>query len=147
MIKFVDEFGSINYCLCTVLVSFTVMYSFLVKIYVYAFLVKKCVAHDVHHLLFKTRFFVLTKFSMPNVSHIDAHRIYDLTLAIVYLFKFIFNLGPRTVRMIPARRYLNPALLPSCCKMHLNYFLAHGPFFSKQYPLDHFAMLIPHEQL
>jgi len=31
MIKFVDESGSINYCLCTVRVSFTVMYSFLVK--------------------------------------------------------------------------------------------------------------------
>jgi len=36
LIKFVDEPGSINYCLCrpTVLVSCTLMYSFVVKRYV-----------------------------------------------------------------------------------------------------------------
>jgi len=34
MIKFVDESGSISYCLCAVLVSCTVMYSVLVKRYV-----------------------------------------------------------------------------------------------------------------
>jgi len=28
--QFIDESGSINYCLCTVFVSFAVMYSFLV---------------------------------------------------------------------------------------------------------------------
>jgi len=43
------------------------------------------------------RFFVLTKFSMPKVSHMDAHRICDLT--VVHLFKRIFNLGPRAVNM------------------------------------------------
>jgi len=41
MIKFDDESGSINYSLCTVLVSCTVMHSFLVKKYVYTLLVKK----------------------------------------------------------------------------------------------------------
>jgi len=39
MIKFVDEFGRIDYCLCSVLVSCKVMYSFVVKRYI--FLLKK----------------------------------------------------------------------------------------------------------
>ena len=46
---------------------------------------------------------------MLNGSHMDAHRIYDLT--VVHLFKCIFNLGPRAVDMLRALRYLNPALL------------------------------------
>jgi len=37
MIKFVDESGSINYCLCTVFVSYTVMYFFLEKTYACTF--------------------------------------------------------------------------------------------------------------
>jgi len=41
MIKFVDVSGNINYCLYAVFVSFTVMYFFLVKRYVYTSLVKK----------------------------------------------------------------------------------------------------------
>jgi len=35
------ESGSINYCLCTILASCTVMYSFMVKRYVYTSLAKK----------------------------------------------------------------------------------------------------------
>jgi len=66
-------------------------------------------AHNVHQLVLRTRFFALTKFSMLNGSHMDAHRIYDLT--VVHLFKCIFNLGPRAVDMLRALRYLNPVLL------------------------------------
>jgi len=40
MIKFVNESGSINYCLCAPLVSCTIMYCFLGKGYAYTFLVK-----------------------------------------------------------------------------------------------------------
>jgi len=32
---------------------------------------------------------------MPNGSHMDARRIYDLT--VVHLFKYNFNLGPHAV--------------------------------------------------
>jgi len=45
---------------------------------------------------------------MPNVSHMDAHRFYDLT--VVHLSKCILNLGPRVVKMLLAPCYLNPAL-------------------------------------
>jgi len=41
MIKFLDESGSIDYCVCTVLVSCTVRHSFEVKRYVCAFWIKK----------------------------------------------------------------------------------------------------------
>jgi len=52
MIKFVDESGSINYCLCIVLVSGTITYSFMVKRYVYIFLVKTSyVGHKADQLL------------------------------------------------------------------------------------------------
>jgi len=69
MIKLADDSGSINYCLCAVglLVSCTVIYSSLVKGYVYTFLVKRYVAHNVHQLLFRTRFYVRKKFIIPNV--------------------------------------------------------------------------------
>jgi len=40
MIKFVDESGCINYCLCTVFVSCTVMY-FILKKYTYVLFGKK----------------------------------------------------------------------------------------------------------
>jgi len=57
------------------------MFSFLVKRYIYAFLIKRYVGHNVHQSLFRTRFFLLTKFSMPNnVSHMNAHRIYYITV-------------------------------------------------------------------
>jgi len=46
---------------------------------------KRYVARDVDQVLFRTRFFVLTKFSIPNCSQMDAHRIYDLT--VVHLSK------------------------------------------------------------
>jgi len=39
---------------------------------------KRYVAHNVHQLLFRIRFFVCTKFSMPDVSHMYVYRIYDL---------------------------------------------------------------------
>ena len=45
---------------------------------------------------------------MSYGSHVDAHRIYVLT--VVHLFKRIFNLGLRAVNMLQAPRYLNPAL-------------------------------------
>jgi len=35
------------------------------------------------------------KFIIPNGSHMDARRTYDLK--VVHLFKYIFNLGPRAV--------------------------------------------------
>jgi len=44
---------------------------------------------------------------MSNDNHMDAHRIYDLT--VVY-FKCILNLGPHAVKMLQVLRYLNPAL-------------------------------------
>jgi len=66
------------------------------------------VAHKIHQLLFSARYFVPTKFSMPNGSHMDAHRIYDLT--VVHLFKCIFDLGPRALNMQKAPRYRNAVL-------------------------------------
>jgi len=52
------------------------MYSFLIKRYIlYIFAKKSYVARNVQQLLFRTRFHVLTKFTMPNGSHMDAHRI------------------------------------------------------------------------
>jgi len=45
---------------------------------------------------------------MLNGSHMDVHRICDL--AVVHLFKCIFNLGPPRSFMLRAPRYLNPAL-------------------------------------
>jgi len=38
---------------------------------------------------------------MPNGSHMDDHRIYDLT--VVHMFKCILNLGPRAVDMLQDR--------------------------------------------
>jgi len=61
-----------------------------------------------HQLLFRTRFFALTKFTMTDGSHMDAHIIQYLT--VVHLFSYIFNFGPRAVDMLQASRYLNPAL-------------------------------------
>ena len=84
MIKLFDDSESINNCPCTVLVSCTLMYSF------YTFFGEtKYVAHNAHQLLFRTRFFVLPKFRMPNGSHVNAHRIYYLT--VVHLFKCILS--------------------------------------------------------
>jgi len=45
---------------------------------------------------------------MLNDSHMDVHRICDLT--VLHLFKCIFNVGPLAVIMLRAPRYLNPAL-------------------------------------
>jgi len=56
----------------------------------YSFLVKRWVAHEVHQLMFRTSFSVLTKFSMPNGSHVDAHRIYDLTVVRSFTCTSIF---------------------------------------------------------
>jgi len=52
---------------------------------------------------------VFTKFSLPNGSHMLAHRVYDLT--VVHLFKRILNLGPRAVKMLRDPRYLNLVLV------------------------------------
>jgi len=46
---------------------------------------------------------------MPNGNQIDSHRIYDLT--VIHLFKGIFDLGPRAVKMVQAPRYLDRALV------------------------------------
>jgi len=62
------------------------MYS-LVKRYV--FLLKRYLVHNVHQFLFRTSFFLLTKFSMHNGIHMDIHRIYDLT--VVHLSKCILT--------------------------------------------------------
>ena len=51
---------------------------------------------------------MLTKFTMPNGSHMDGHVIYDLR--VVHLFKCMFELGPRAVNLLQAPRSLNPAL-------------------------------------
>jgi len=59
-------------------------------------LVKRYVAHDVHQFLFSTRFFVFTKFIILNGSHIDAHRIYDLTVA--HFLKCVLNFGLSAVK-------------------------------------------------
>jgi len=73
MIKFVDESRGSNHCLCTVLVSCTVMYSFVVKRYAYTFLVKKIFeAHNAHHFVFMTRFSYIRN-SVPYDSHMDGH--------------------------------------------------------------------------
>jgi len=89
MIKIVYESASIDYCLFTVLVSCTVNYSFLVERYAYiqhVFGKKDYIVHDVHQLLFTTRFSVITKFSMSNGSHMDAHRIFDLSCSLVQVW-------------------------------------------------------------
>ena len=82
-------------------------------------------AHEVHQLLFSAKYFVLNKFSMPNDSHMDAHRIYDLT--VVHLFKCIFDIGPRTVNMLQARatfiRHWFELLLLSFCQFFFFKFL------------------------
>jgi len=54
------------------------MYSFLVIRYAYVVLVKKIQPNDVHHILFRTRFFVFAKFNLRNGSDMDVHRIYYL---------------------------------------------------------------------
>jgi len=51
------------------------------------------------HQTIRISFFVFTQFSMPDVDHTDANRMYDL--AVVHLSKCVLNLAPR---------YLNPAL-------------------------------------
>jgi len=81
------------------------MYSFLVIRNVYTFLVKKLFNPLCPPV--KTRFFVFTKFSMPNGSHMDAHRIFDQT--VVHLFKCILKLGPCADNMLQA--VLSPRLV------------------------------------
>jgi len=49
------------------------------------------IVHNLRQLLIRTRFFVFTKFSMHNGSHMDAHRIYDLT--VVHRFKCFLTKG------------------------------------------------------
>jgi len=48
-----------------------------------------------------------------------AHKIYDLT--VVHLFKCIFKLGPRSVNMLQAPRYLNPALAVEHVYSHIKH--------------------------
>jgi len=61
---------------------------------------------NVQQLLFRTRFFIFTKFSMLDGSHLDVQR-----KIVVHLFKCVLNLGPRAVNTIQALRCLNPALV------------------------------------
>jgi len=71
----------------------------------YVFGKKIYVAHNVHQLLFRTKFLALTKFIMPNGSHMDAHKIYDLT--VVFCSAEFSTRGPA---LLQAPRSLNPAL-------------------------------------
>ena len=97
------------YCTC-VLYNNVLLFGKKIVSYIH-FWRKRCVAHNVLQLLFRTRFFVLTKFSVSNGSHMDDHRIYALT--VVHLFKCICNLGPRAVDtgMLQTPFYFNPALI------------------------------------
>jgi len=54
-------------------------------------LVKRYVVRNVHQLLLITRFFVFTKFRMPNGGHMDARRTCDLK--VVHLFKSFLTEG------------------------------------------------------
>jgi len=95
----------------SVLYLWAVQYVFLFgKKFVNTFLVKKYVVHNVHQLISRTSFFVLlTKLTVHIVMvHMDDHRIYDLT--VVYLFKWISNLGPRALYMLQALHRLIPTL-------------------------------------
>jgi len=56
---------------------------------------------------------------MPNGSHMDARKIYDLT--VVHLSMSIFNLGPRAVNMLQAPRFLNLALCLIPVLIHMPY--------------------------
>jgi len=47
---------------------------------------KKNTCSKVHQLLFRIRFFVLVKFSVHTGSHMDAHRIYDLTVVLIQVY-------------------------------------------------------------
>jgi len=59
----------------------------------YTLLVKKiCIVHNVHQLLFRTRFLVLKKFSMPN-GHMDAN--------IIFPSVFLTKVGLPYVRFFP----------------------------------------------
>jgi len=71
-------------------------------------LVKKYLVPNVHEVAISDQVFVFSNFSMRNVSRMDGHIIYYLT--VVHLFKCIFNLGARAVHMLLAPRHLNPAL-------------------------------------
>jgi len=55
---------------------------------------------------------------MLNGSHMDTHKIYDLT--VVHLFSCIFNLRPRAVNMLQSPRYLYPALLTDASTCDIN---------------------------
>ena len=114
MIKFVDESGSINYCFCTVLVSCAVLYSFMVKLYAYTFLVnKKVCSHNVHHLVLWPGFRTYEFQCLMIVTWMPTE------FMIQHLFKCIFKLGPRAVNMLRAPRCLNPAL-PICQQLARN---------------------------
>ena len=102
MIKIFDESGSINDCLCTLLVS---MYSnvFLLgkRIRIYVFGKKEMLT------IMPTIFYLgprFSEFNMPNGTHMVAHKIYDLTF--VHLLKCIFTLGPRAFNMLQAHSAL-----------------------------------------
>jgi len=66
----------------------------------------RSIVHDIHKLLFRTRFFVFTKFSMPNDNHMDTHIIYYLTVVHLYKCTGISKLGLRAVNMLQARATL-----------------------------------------
>ena len=59
----------------------------------------------------RTSFFVFTKFSMHNGSHMDGHMIYDII--VVHFFKRIFNLWPRATLI---RHWLVTSIKPQLSK-------------------------------
>jgi len=76
MIKLFDEPGTIKllslYSICEL---YSNVFLFAKKIRMYFWVKKGCVVHNVHQLLFRTRFFALTKFSILNGGHMDVHLI------------------------------------------------------------------------
>ena len=96
------ESGSINYCLCTVLVSCTVMHSFLVKRYVYTSLVKK----DIQPIMSTSRYL------RPGFSYLrNSVCLIVVTWMPQYLWFNSCALFSSVFLMLQAPRYLNPALV------------------------------------
>jgi len=94
----------------------------LVKRYVLHFGEKSYVARNVHLLLFRTRFFVLTKFNVLNGSHVGVHRTYDLT-AVHFSSNFNALLPYYRSRATLIRHYIchTPGYVSAQRSCHLNY--------------------------
>jgi len=107
MIKFLDDSGSIDHCLCAALVSCAeILLGKKIRICVFG---KKDMQPIMSTSCYLGPVFSYLRNSIClNGSHMDARKICDLT--VVHLFMCMFNLGHRTVNLQQAPRYLNPAL-------------------------------------